>query len=119
MEGRGWRGGDGGEDFFPILYSFPSIGLNGIHQQYNAALAIALSQVWLTSSPKSKLQPSKSDFTPNTNNYVTSLAQPLPGYFTNGLTKTRWAGRAQIIKLPDHPNLTICILSIYLLIFYF
>lgn len=105
----------------PLEQYYPQgtvLGLNGIHQQYNAALAIALSQVWLTSSPNSKLQtaklqtaklqPTAPDYNPRKNNYLASFAHPsLPLFFTQGLADTKWAGRAQILRLPDHPNLTL------------
>lgn len=95
-------------------------GLNGIHQKHNAALAIALSQVWFHSSPNSKFKSSSSSsqYQPSINNYNAISSSPLPSFIETGLTNCRWPGRAQIFQIPGYSNLTFCIihktLSVYL-----
>lgn len=94
------------ETFFP---SGITLGLNGVHQKSNAALAIALSQAWLHSSPNSKFKPSSPispPYLPSVNNYNVLSSSPLPPFIAKGLTSCRWAGRAQIFQIPEHTNMT-------------
>ncbi len=88
------------------------IGLNGEHQKTNAALAIALCNVYLATALNSKLRSKTPNYNPNKNNYISNFIENnsiLPQEFVDGLASCKWAGRAQKFHLPKLPNLTFCI----------
>ena len=81
----------GERDFvaFPARqYLSRSLGLLGSHQYQNAALAVELSRVLLRS---------------RTN---LTLDEALPEPFKQGLIKTRWPGRCQVVHDSAHPQTT-------------
>jgi len=82
-----------------------ALGLHGQHQHENAALAIALSNVWLETSKYSRSDSKRGNYDPIMNNYEDVFLGPLSASFKAGLANCRWPGRGQTLTVEDVPNL--------------
>jgi len=89
------------------------ISLNGEHQRENCALALALSNCWLSKQTKVPLDQiynnqnnqQYKNYQYDINNYSSSFFKPLPVQIQKAITSCEWAGRAQHYVMTDYPNI--------------